>query len=62
VMGRFLDAESNGGSGRIIFRLAALLFAAPLLFSYAPLHFYLYSIPLFAFALVFASSGIERNA
>jgi len=61
-MDRFLEAESSGDAGRIVFRLAALLFAAPLLFSYAPLHFYLYSVPLLAFTVAFASSGIERNA
>ena len=59
VMDRFLEAETNAASGRVVFRLAALLFAAPLLFSYAPLHFYLYSIPLFAFTMAFALCSSE---
>ncbi len=54
ALDRLLEAESSGDAGRIVFRLAALLFAAPLLFSYAPLHFYLFSIPLFAFTMAFA--------
>jgi hypothetical protein len=64
VLDRFLEAESTGKTGRIVFRLAALVFAAPLLFSYAPLHFYLASIPLFGFTMAVAFYGFlpDRSA
>jgi hypothetical protein len=63
MLDRFLATESTGKTGRIVFRLAALVFTVPLLFSYAPLHFYLASIPLFGFTMAVAFCGsLPRSA
>ena len=58
TLNRHLPSEATADKeGRVIARAAALLFVAPMLFSYAPDHFYLVSLPMLAllFALLRAA-------
>jgi hypothetical protein len=52
MLNRFIAAESTGNSaGRLIARMSALIFIAPVCISYIPGHFYLVSLPLASFLL-----------
>ena len=58
TLNRYLQSEATRDKeGRVLARTAALLFVAPMLFSYAPNHFYLVSLPILAllFALLCAA-------
>ena len=56
TLNRFIDAESTEDSaGRLIARMSALMFIAPICISYIPGHFYLVSLPLAGLLLAIAS-------
>ena len=56
TLNRFIDAESTGDRvGRVIARMSALMFVAPICISYIPGHFYLVSIPLAGFLLAIST-------
>jgi len=55
-LNRFIDAESTRDSaGRLIARMSALMFIAPICISYIPSHFYVVSIPLAGFLLAIST-------
>ena len=50
TLNRYLPAEATGDkNGRRLARAAALMFVAPMCFSYAPNHFYVVAVPALAF-------------
>jgi glycosyl transferase family 87 len=52
ALDNLMHYESGGAwRDKLPFRLAGLVFVSPLLFSYAPFHFWIVSIPLLAFAI-----------
>ena len=62
TLNRFIGAETTGDRmGRLIARAAALLFVAPVCFSYIPDHFYLVAAPLLLF-LVAVMAASRRGA
>ncbi len=61
-MDRFIFAEATGDkSGRLITRVAALLFIAPLTESIAPDHFYIVALPLCFFLSVLVTQTLPSN-
>jgi Glycosyltransferase family 87 len=66
TLDRYLPAERSGTThDRLVVRIAAFTFVAPLLYSYAPDHFYLLSLPLLAFAFALSLRcriGADRGA
>ncbi len=58
TLNRFIRAETSGDRmGRLIARASALLFVAPICFSYIPDHFYLVAVPLLFFLVVVMAAG-----
>jgi len=56
TLNRFIAAESTEDSaGRLIARMSALMFIAPICISYIPGHFYVMSLPLAGFLLAIAT-------
>lgn len=53
ALNRYIDAEASGDAGgRLVTRVAALMFAAPIVIAYVPSYFYLVSLPLCVFLVV----------
>jgi hypothetical protein len=57
TLNRYLPAEATGGKeGRWLVRTAALMFVAPICFSYVPNHFYVVALPALAFLFVLVNA------
>jgi hypothetical protein len=58
TMSRYLPAEATGDrTGRRLVRTAALMFAAPMCFSYIPFYFYVVAVPALAFLFALVTAG-----
>jgi Glycosyltransferase family 87 len=62
TLNRHLPAEGSGDKkGRLLARTAALMFVAPLCFSYAPDHFYLVALPVLALLFALLAFGLRNG-
>jgi hypothetical protein len=62
TLNRFIGAEATGDrTGRMMARASALLFVAPVCFSYIPDHFFLVALPLLAFLFAILAGWKQWN-
>jgi hypothetical protein len=62
TLDRFIGAEANGDKfGRLVARASALMFVAPICFSYMPDHFYLVALPLLAFLVAILAASARTS-
>lgn len=62
ILNRYLPAEATGDrKGRVLVRTAALMFIAPMCFSYAPEHFYLVALAVLAWLFALLAFGFRSG-